>query len=117
MRFITEIERPAVKDFIMADKTIRCPVKGDFYAMIDSDSTEILSALCITDHLGDCGHYRVNEMRTERKNRGRGFSTKVLQYAIRQDKYKGHIIHANALAYSKGIFEKNGFSLIYTVEK
>lgn len=112
MRFVTEVERSVVSDFIKKDKTIRCPIKGDFYAMLDSDTGAVISALCITNHLSDCGHYRINGMRTAKENRKNGFSTQVLSYALRQPKYSGHVIHANALSYSKHIFERLGFHMI-----
>lgn len=111
-RFATKTERHVVKAFIQKDKTIRCPEKGQYYALIDADNNELLSALCVTDHRKDLGYYKVNGMRTEKKHRKHGYSSELLAFALSQPEYRGNIIHANALSFSKGIFERFGFKLI-----
>lgn len=108
MWFATKVERFIVKDFIQKDKTITCPIKGDYYALIDVDTMQILSALCVTDQREKLGYYRVQGMRTAKENRGKGYSTELLKYALSQ--YKG-LIHADCLEASKGIFQKLGFEL------
>ena len=106
MRFATKIDRAFVKEFIQKDKTITCPKVGDYYALLDSESWEVLSALCVTKQPD---YYRVQGMRTERHNRGKGYATELLTYALKQ--YNG-LVHSDCLKMSKGIFEKMGFRLI-----
>ena len=106
MRFATKIERAYVKSFIQKDKTITCPKVGDYYALIDSETGEILSALCVT-HQPE--YWRVQGMRTEKQNRGKGYATELLTYALKQ--YSG-LVHSDCLKMSKGIFEKLGFQLV-----
>ena len=97
-----QISKP-VKSFIQKDKTITCPVKGDYYTLIDE--YEILSTLCIVD----CGDfYHVQSMRTARENRGKGYSTELLKYAIGH--YTDKPIKADCLIYSKNIFLRLGFN-------
>ena len=109
MRFATKVERNVVKEFIQKDKTITCPIKGDYYAYIDGRTFDILSALCIVDCNEKLGYYRVQGMRTAKENRHHGYSSEVLKYALSQ--YSG-LVHADCLLASKGIFEKIGFHLV-----
>ena len=106
MRFITQIERNAVKDFIQKDKTITCPRKGDYYAMIDMDKNEILTALCIVD-AGT--YYHVQSMRTAKENRRKGYSTRLLEEVVNDKRYSDKPICADCLIYSKNIFARVGF--------
>lgn len=105
MRFATKVDRIIVKSFIQKDKKITCPIKGDYYALIEDE--KILSALCIVN----CDeHYHVQGMRTEKENRHKGYSTELLRYAITQ--YQDKPIKADCLIYSKNIFLRLGFAQI-----
>lgn len=109
MRFSTKVERNVVKSFIQKDKTITCPVKAEYYALIDS---VILSALCVVDN-GDS--YHIQGMRTAKENRGRGYATELLRYVLTQ--YKDKPICADCLMYSKNIFLRLGFTQVEEVVK
>lgn len=108
MRKAQKVNRDIVKAFIQKDKTITCPIKGDYYALI-GDNGEILSALCVTDQREKLGYFRIQGMRTAKENRGKGYSTELLRYALSH--YEG-IVHADAMTMSKGIFNKLGFKLL-----
>ena len=54
-------------------------------------------------------------MRTEKKNRKKGYASELLRYAISQ--YVDKPIYADALIYSRNIFLRLGFRLIAEVDK